>query len=637
MGLFRSFQLTLFVVFAGLLVSSYFSVQQQIELNSEQALTELNVDLAAYKDWQGNGQELYDKLKITHSFQLFQFIHSVDGSNNFTHGSLSVKDTPILLQLFRIELDANVSLNDARLQVRLDQNMELTTEFNSLTHVVILILLSYLLLTLIFTVLMRIHKQRIAYAASCMTHLADLSFDAIESSKLNSTLAPIAKALEYCRSTLKANLDDVKHENEALTKVAFQDPITGFATRQRFAQHIEKISQYPVEKIGILALIKASELAGINQLYGRKAGDDYLGKIANCIRKAAQNSVDTEFFRISSGDFAVFFAGVPLKEGNKFLQKLKILLDEYGHSSNIDAVAHTGMVPYRGQSTAESILSFADTAVSIAQTLGPNRAHVLEKLDGMASVGDNHWRTIINELITHKNIKFYQQPIQPIQNHVEVYRELLTRFYNKEGDNLPTASVIAMAERHGLHTELDTMIVISTLQLLAHNPQLSGNFGINISAASIMQDNFVFWLRDILSKRRQTASRLIFEVNEVGMQTNLPASHRFVSEMHKVGSKVAVERFGLGFTSFKFFREVRPDFIKLDNSYSEGIELDNNNRFFLRMIVDIAKRISIKVIATGVERQDEKLTLEKLLLDGLQGYYIAKPELVNTQSKQDYE
>jgi RNase E specificity factor CsrD len=633
MGLFRSFLLMLSIIFAGLLLASYLSIQQQVQLGARQALIELNRDIVSDRDWQGNGQALFDKLNKTHSLQFFQFIHSVDSSNNFTHGSLLETEFPLLLKFFNVQLDANSSLNEARLQVKLNKSILNTPEFTRLTQIVQLIVFSYLLLALIFSLLMRIHKQRIAYAASSITHIADLSFDAIETSKLKGSLTPIAEALTYCLTTLRANLEKVKLENEALTKVAFQDPVTGFATRQRFAQHIETISQFPAEKIGILALIKASELAGVNQLYGRKAGDDYLGKIANCIRKAALDSVNTEFYRISSGDFAVFFAGVPLKEGHKFLQKLKLLLDEYGQSSNIDAVAHTGMVPYRGQTSTESMLALADTAVSIAQTLGPNRAHVLEKLDGAASVGDNHWRTIINDLIKNKNIQFYQQPIQPIQNHVEVYRELLARFYNQEGDNLPTASVIAMAERHGLHTELDTMIVILTLQLLAHNPQLSGNFGINISAASIMQDNFVFWLRDILSKRRQTASRLIFEVNEVGMQTNLPASQRFVSEMHKVGSKVAVERFGLGFTSFKFFREVRPDFIKLDSSYSEGIELDNNNRFFVRMIVDIAKRISIKVIATGVERQDEKLTLEKLLLDGLQGYYIAKPELVNTQSK----
>lgn len=630
MGLSRSFHIMLSVIFAGLLLSSYFMAQQQIQFRANNALNALRADLASYDNWQGSGQALYDMLHKAHSLQFFQFIHSADGSANFTYGSLSAKDEPLLGSLFTVSLDNTHDFQDARLQIRLDKNVILLAEFNGLTHIVTFTLLGYLLLTLIFAILLRQHKKRLAYAASCITHIADLSFDAIELSTLTGPLTSIAKALEYCRTTLKMSLEKVKQQNEALTKTAFQDPITGFATRECFTQHLERIAQQPPQSLGIIALVKASELGGINQLYGRSAGDDYLCKIATCIRKAAQGTVDTEFYRISSGDFAVVIANVPLKEGNTFLDKLKLLLDEYGQSSNIDAVAHTGMVPYKGQSLPNNLFALADTAVSIAQTLGPNRAHILEEIEGTVSLDDNHWRTTINEVIAQKSIKFYQQPIQPIQHHAEVYRELLTRFYNAQGDNLPTTSVIAMAERYGLNTALDTMIVLRTLQLLTQNPQLSGNFAINISAASIVQDSFVFWLRDILSKHKLTASRLIFEVHEVGMQNNLPASAQFVSEMHKVGSKVAVERFGLGFTSFKFFREVRPDYIKLDSSYSDGIESDNNNRFFVRMIVDIAKRISIKVIATGIERQEQKLVLEKLLLDGLQGYYIAKPEQVNS-------
>ena len=82
----------------------------------------------------------------------------------------------------------------------------------------------------------------------------------------------------------------------------------------------------------------------------------------------------------------------------------------------------------------------------------------------------------------------------------------------------------------------------------------------------------------------------------------------------------------MSFTSFKFFSEVRPDFIKLDGSYTSNIDEDSNNKFFVRMMVDVARRIGIRVIATSVERQEEKLTLEKLLVDGLQGYYIAQPQ-----------
>jgi RNase E specificity factor CsrD len=334
----------------------------------------------------------------------------------------------------------------------------------------------------------------------------------------------------------------------------------------------------------------------------------------------------SECFRVSSGDFAVFIESITLKEGERFLEQLKRHLDEYAQSIKSDSIAHAGMVPYQQGNEPLALMALADTAVSVAQTLGPNRYYQLEKLSANEQFGNNHWKVTIDDLINRRSIKFYQQPIQPCNNDTEVYRELLARFYNSEGKPLPTTTVIAMAERYGMSVELDKMIVTQAIKILSENTSLSGKMGLNISSSSALQDGFTLWLKGMLSKHRGIASRLVFELNESGMQVNLESCHHFVTEIHKVGAKMAIERFGLGFTSFKFFREVRPDFIKLDSSYSGNIEQDNNNKFFVRMIVDIAKRISIRVIATGVEKQDEKLTLEKLLVDGLQGYYIAKPE-----------
>lgn len=129
-----------------------------------------------------------------------------------------------------------------------------------------------------------------------------------------------------------------------------------------------------------------------------------------------------------------------------------------------------------------------------------------------------------------------------------------------------------------------------------------------------------------IGSQRHIAARLVFEVNEAGLQTNFKAAHSLVHEIHSVGSRVSVEHFGMGLTSFKFFKQVRPDFVKLDRSYAESIDVDTNNRFFVKMMIDIARRLAIRVIACGVERQEEKLALERLLVDGLQGYYIAQPQ-----------
>ena len=489
-----------------------------------------------------------------------------------------------------------------------------------------MLLVAYLILLGIFVALMARMKATIGYAAQYISHLPDMSFSAIATSKLSGEMSPIKLALEECRTQLKTQLDKLTQENEKLHRAAYQDPITGFGSRPRFTSKLENISQPNVPQLGLLAMVKATELAHVNQLQGRTAGDDYLSNVANCIRKACSKYPNAECFRVSSADFAVFIPDVVIKDGSKFLEQLKIFLDEYQQIIKTESTAHTGLVPYQQGANPVTLLTLADTAVSIAQTLGPNSYHIQEKLNGDEHFGDDRWKLAILDLITRQALKFYQQPIQPCRNDVEVYRELLARFYNSEGKFLPTTTVIAMAERHGLSTELDKLVVISTLKMLKENPTFSGNFGINMSAFSAHQELFVGWLKDILGKHKSIASRLVFEINEAGMQANLGASFKFVREVHSVGARVSIERFGMSFTSFKFFNEVRPDYIKLDGSYSTAIDEDSNNKFFVRMMVDVARRIGIRVIATSVERQEEKLTLEKLLVDGLQGYYIAQPQ-----------
>jgi EAL domain-containing protein (putative c-di-GMP-specific phosphodiesterase class I) len=129
-----------------------------------------------------------------------------------------------------------------------------------------------------------------------------------------------------------------------------------------------------------------------------------------------------------------------------------------------------------------------------------------------------------------------------------------------------------------------------------------------------------------LLKDNIIAAKLIFEVTEFGLHQNIKASKRFIDMVHRVGSRVTVERFGVGLTSFKFFRDLKPDFIKMDASYTRGLEDDKNNQYFMRLMVDLAHRIGVTVFAEGVETLEEKRIIEQLCLDGLQGYYIELPK-----------
>lgn len=630
MTISKSYPILLLIIFLGLFAWVYQSENNQLQLQQQQQLASFKTSLTQYQQWQGNGAELFKKLAEHYPFQFFQYVDDTDGSQNYTEGSLDNQHAHPFSSLFLIDLSHTQKLATGRLQVKLSTNQAIEIAISNTSSFGIILIASYLLLLAAFIILMSKQKAAIRYAADYISKIPDLSFSAVASSKLSGELKPIAVSLEECRTQLKTQIDKLNQENKKLHKAAYQDTVTGFATRQRFTQKLETISNPDMPQLGVMAMVKATELAQINQKQGRIAGDDYLVKVAACIRKACSKYPDAECFRVSSADFAVFIPDVMLKDAPKFLELLKSYLDEYVQVTESESVAHIGLVPYQQGTDAVNLLTIADTAVSIAQTLGPNSFHILEKLNSNEQFGDDRWKMTINDLITRRALKFYQQPIQPCRTNVEVYRELLARFYNSEGKFLPTTTVIAMAERHGMSTELDKLVVISALKMLNDNPAISANFGINISAFSAHQDLFIAWLKDMLSQKKHIASRLVFEINESGMQSNLGASYKFVREVHSVGSRVSIERFGMSFTSFKFFSEVRPDYIKLDGSYTSNIDEDSNNKFFVRMMVDVARRLGIRVIATSVERQEEKLTLEKMLVDGLQGYYIAQPQAITT-------
>ncbi|ABZ76497.1 diguanylate cyclase/phosphodiesterase [Shewanella halifaxensis HAW-EB4] len=621
----KLFQLFLFLLFSGLTFLSYQHERQSLIAQADITLNQYASHIKQHKQWQGSGEALYNTLKQDYNFQFFQYIDKSDSSNNFTKGLLVPKDKADLTELFTLESPHTQALDAGRLQVKLSNVLAIDHTVAQFKNHLMIIWTTFLLISLTHLLLSMRQRKSIHYISVYIENLANLSFDAIEQSRIKGEYKGIGLMLEKSKQRLKAKIDEFDAAHEKLSKTAFQDPITGFATRALFTEKLDEIGKIERKEQGILVVIRATELTTINQMHGRKAGDDYLARIAHEIRRAFNDKPHALCYRISTADFAIVIAELSIKQAVTIAEGIKTAFIVYQQQVGTASIAHIGLVPYLQDSDPVSLMTLSDTAVSIAQTLGPNSYHVQEKLTGGELFGESRWKVAINDLLRRKAIKFYVQAIRPCRNDVESYRELLSRFYNSQGKLLPTTTVIAMAERHGMSEEIDKLVVLNTMRILLDYPNLSGLIGINISPASATNKAFVAWLKNILTRQRQIAARLVFEVNESGMQTNLSATYHFINELHSVGSRISIERFGLGFTSFKFFKEVRPDFIKLDHSYTQGISQDPHNKFFVKMIIDIARKLSIRVIATGVEKQEDQLIMEQLLVDGLQGYYIAQP------------
>jgi len=444
-----------------------------------------------------------------------------------------------------------------------------------------------------------------------------------EFSGINTALQNLAN---YTRSQYKAMASNA-HQ---IAEEAYKDPVTGLANRNRFVQYYEEtIRQSDDNDFGIFAITRCTELQTLNQTRGFQEGDNYVKEVAEIVKKLSGSYKDHKIYRLNSSDFGILLPRVTPKEAENFAQQLQSRLNEYQKNAELDSVAYTGLVGYESGKALGELLAIADTSISLAQTKQPNAWHLQKESANMemssGGYGNQNWRNVIDDVLNNHRISLLAQLIQPSNRSAKAYSEILVRFKTQEGQILPTASFLAMAEKLDRIVAVDRLIIETALTTIKNKNLQDQYFGLNLSARCVHDDQFIIWLERRLLKDSNIASKLIFEVTEFGLQQNLKTSKRFIDMAHRAGARVTVEKFGVGITSFKFFRDLKPDYVKMDGSYTRHINEDKNNQYFMRLMIDLAHRIGVGVFAESVETQEEKHMLESLFIDGNQGYYVGKP------------
>jgi EAL domain-containing protein (putative c-di-GMP-specific phosphodiesterase class I)/GGDEF domain-containing protein len=430
---------------------------------------------------------------------------------------------------------------------------------------------------------------------------------------------------------LKTLLAKKNSATALLEKDAYIEPVTKLENRNRFIQFFENADSR--SDFGVLSITRCSELQTINQVHGYHEGDNYIRKVADIMKNAISRYRGAQVFRLNSSDFATLIPNISLKRAETFAADLTASFNEYQYASDLDSIGYTGLVYFNDNKPLSELLALADTGISIAQTKNVNAWYAQTDssilYNNSASYGNQHWRQEIDSVIENQRIKLLVQSIKPNSPNNQIYSEVLARFLNSNDDILPTASFFAMAEKLDKIVAVDQMIIEAVIKEIADRNMQDHFFGINISARSINDGHFLIWLERRLLRDTAIASKLVFEITESGLQQNIKTSKKFIDMIHRVGAKITVERFGIGLTSFKFFRDLKPDFIKMDSTYTRDIDEDKNNQYFMRLMVDLAHRLSVSVLAESVETQEEKFMLEKLFVDGCQGFYIGKPRAIS--------
>jgi len=610
-------------------------LNQQQQINQTYQLQQ-NAIAHQLKNFVGNDYKtLVQQIRASSNPQLL-ILTQLDGVVLHEHNAATAKAGWLdsVYQLAGIQRQAAVMKNqDLNLQLSFQPDFDQTDDVfrQSLLLILLAPLLLCLLPALCMPVLQKNLLKRLNYSISQSIErfMRDPQAD-LQLQELPGEFDSVGQAMAKFASFSQQQFQQMSQHARQATEDAFKDTVTGLPNRNKFMQYYqEQLAAGSQVDFGIFAISRCTELQQINQSRGYQEGDKYIQAVAAILQKVAGNYRDFQLFRLNSSDFGLLLPRVTAKEAENFAQQLQSRLNEYQQLTELDSVAYTGLVGYETGKALGELLAVADMSISLAQTKQSNSWHLQKESAGgdlaASSYGNQNWRLVIEDVINNNRLSLLVQSIQPSNRSSKTYSEMLVRFKTMENQLLPTAAFLAMAEKLDKITEIDRLIVETGITAIKHRNLQDQYFGINLSPRSVHDDHFVIWLERRLLKDATLASKLVFEVSEFGMQQNLKTSKRFIDMLHRCGSRLTVEKFGTGITSFKFFRDLKPDFIKMDGSYTRQIDEDKNNQYFMRLMIDLAHRIGVAVLAESVESQEEKHTLESLFIDGTQGYYIGKP------------
>ncbi len=447
------------------------------------------------------------------------------------------------------------------------------------------------------------------------------------------------KAKKSPFTTVSKHLEDKKHLSEIqlkikdekitkLTNQANKDNLTGLSNRHAFRKELTQfLSDEYEQQHAILSIIRIFELSAVNVSRGSQQGDQYILSIANIIREVASKFKNINVFRISGSDFAIIAHDMSITNAQKLSNELKVKFDQYQSINDLESVAFNGVTSISSNQLPEHVLARTDIALAKAQISGSNAWAFEDSKNNNQEfeVGEKYWRTVIMDIMEKRSFSFLQQPVQAVHRNMKGYQEIFTRFIGENDNTIPTSTIFSMAQRTDTIIKLEKLILEKVISNYRRKAKPNTRWGINLSSTAIQNSSFVIWLERLLLREPDIACSLFFEIQEKLLDSNLASSKRFFDMLKRVGSHSIICNFGKGIGSFSLFKELKPDYIKIDASLISDLEHDSSNQQFIRMIIDVAQRMECQVIAEGIESPEQRQILEGMYIDGVQGFLIARP------------
>ncbi|MGN1326791.1 MAG: EAL domain-containing protein [Clostridia bacterium] len=233
----------------------------------------------------------------------------------------------------------------------------------------------------------------------------------------------------------------------------------------------------------------------------------------------------------------------------------------------------------------------------------------------------------LQEGIKNEEFLIYLQPKFYVRNGELAGAEALVR-WKKDGEILMPNAFIPVFEEYKLITKLDMYVFEQVCKFLQKCNQKKYNvvpISINESRQHLYNENHINELKETISKYNVLPHNIELEMTETTVVDNVELAKKAEENVHKLGFIVSMDDFGVGYSSFSMLKNINIDVLKIDKSFFDDILESKRGKIIIESIVNMAHRLSTKVVAEGIEQIEQVQYLKSIGCDMIQGYVFAKP------------
>jgi diguanylate cyclase (GGDEF)-like protein/PAS domain S-box-containing protein len=418
-------------------------------------------------------------------------------------------------------------------------------------------------------------------------------------------------------------------------RLAYFDDLTGLPNRRfltdRLAQCFSAARRSG--RVGAVLFVDLDNFKQINDARGHSTGDQLLKLVSQ--RMVGLLRLEDTLARLGGDEFVVVIGDLgdevepAARAAASIAEKMREVLSapyDIGGAS-YTAMASIGVTLFpQGQRGVDDVLREADTAMYGAKSAGRNRIAFFEAAM-QAEVED---RLAIEQdlktALAGDQFRIHVQT-QVAANGSEIGGELLLRWNHPVRGLIEPSVFIPVAETTGQIFALGEMVLRQGCKALAriHRAGLNLSLSINVSPRQFHQEDFVGQVKAILAKTGAPAGALIFEVTEGLLIGDWQDASRKMAELVTLGIRFSIDDFGTGYSSLAYLKKLPLYEIKIDQSFVQDTPQDANDTAIVQSIMAVARNLHLKVIAEGVEKQEQADFLTSIGCDGLQGFLIAQP------------